>query len=264
MSIMGITGIAWKASAVVIVAAALALAGGCKCRPSAITGTQSGTLTTATATTKDAAKDIGKAADTITAHTQRIDTAAPDLSAETKPILASVDDLRTVQGKLDATSIALGDESKRCKQLAEDLGKANARIKDLEDANNGLLYRLLTFGAVAGLGLAVVAGIWLRSWNAAVVGIGVFAACVAGQWLLAYRAAIAITAVSIAALTIVWKLVKERFAAQQLVTTVEAAKGTIADWDAFKAIANSVQGTYTRRLVNQVQKAIGVKKATKS
>ena len=39
-------------------------------------------------------------------------------------------------------------------------------------------------------------------------------------------------------------------------------KAAIADWDGFKSIANSVQGTYTRRVVDQVQKALGKSKAT--
>ena len=250
-----------KAVAIAVaIAAALAL-GGCRCKTKA--GAVGGSLPAATQATKIAATEVKGAAGTIAAANTRIEAAAPALKSDTDTIAAGVERLNVVAGSLDATGATLATAAVQAKETEAKLAKAEAKIAELENEQSGLLNRLLTFGAVAGLGLAVVGGIWLRSWNAAAVGLGVFAACVAGQWLLAYRAAIAITAVSIAAVTIAWKLVKERYAATQLVTTVEAAKATIADWDGFKSIANSVQGTYTRRVVDQVQKALGRKsKAT--
>jgi hypothetical protein len=250
-----------KAVAIAVaIAAALAL-GGCSSKTKA--EAVGGSLPAATQATKNAASEVKGAAGTIAAATTRIEAAAPALKPDTDAIAAGVERLNVVAGSLETTGATLATATVQAKETEAKLAKAEAKIVALESEQSGLLNRLLTFGAVAGLGLAVVGGIWLRSWNAAAVGLGVFAACVAGQWLLAYRAAIAITAVSIAAITIAWKLVKERYAATQLVTTVEAAKATIADWDGFKSIANSVQGTYTRRVVDQVQKALGRKsKAT--
>ncbi|NBW18195.1 MAG: hypothetical protein EBR82_60495 [Caulobacteraceae bacterium] len=250
------------------VAAAIAIAagfllGGCKARQSVSPSTPSNNLPAAVTTTKDSAEKIGTAATTIATHTHRIEVAAPDLHADTQPILGSVDDLRAVQAQLATTSVSLADENKRCKQLAEDLGKANAKIADLESDRDGLLYRLLTLGAVAGLGLAVVGGVWLRSLNAVLTGLGIFAACVAGQWIIAYRAAIAITALVLVGLVLAWKLLKEHLTATQLVTTIEAGKGSIADWGTFASVANSIQNKYTRRVVDRVQKSLGIKKAAK-
>lgn len=253
---------------VVPVAAAIAIAagfllGGCKASRSGSPASPSTALPAAVTTTQESAAKIGTAATTIAHHTHRIEVAAPDLHADTQPILVSVDELRAVQAQLATTSVSLADENKRCKQLAEDLGKANATIADLQSAKDGLLHRLLTLGAVAGLGLAVVGGVWLRSTNAVVTGLGIFAACVAGQWIIAYRAVIAITGLVLVGLVLGWKLLKEHLTATQLVTTIEASKGTIADWGAFAAVANSIQNKYTRRVVDQVQKSLGIVKAGK-
>lgn len=249
------------------VAAAIAIAagfllGGCK-------GTRPGSLQSQPTTpnvsqvTQQAAVEVGQAASTISTHTHKIDAAAPDLHAATLPIHGAVEDLHATKAKLEAVTVQAKTADKRTEQLIADIRKADKRIAELEAEQTSLLNRLLTFGAIAGLGLAVIGGVWLKSFNAALTGLSVFAVCVAGQWILAYRAIIAIVALSLVAIVTGWKLVKERFAAQQLVTTIEGAKGTsaIADWDTFKTVANTIQGKYTKRLVDQVQRSIGVRKA---
>lgn len=213
--------------------------------------------------TQQAAVEVGQAASTISTHTHQIDAAAPNLAAATLPIHGAVEDLKGTQAKLEAVTVQAKTSDQRTTQLIADLRKADKRIAELESEQTSLLNRLLTFGAVIGLGLAVIGGVWLKSFNAAVTGLSVFAVCVAGQWIIAYRAVIAIVALSLVALVAGWKLIKERFAAQQLVTTIEGVKGTsaIGDWDTFRTVANTVQGKYTKRLVDQVQRTLGVRKA---
>jgi hypothetical protein len=245
------------------VAIALAVASACGCKGKAAASASGGGLPAATQATKAAAVEVRGAAATIDTANRRIEAAAPALSAETQTIATGVARLNSVAGTLEATGTGIAAGAEQLAKAEADLADARKRIADLEEAKDGLLSRLLTFGAVAGLGLAVVGGVWLRSVNAVVTGLGIFAACVAGQWIIAYRAAIAITGLVLVGLVLGWKLLKEHLAAQQLVTTIEAGKGTIADWQAFASVANSVQNKYTRRVVDQVQKSLGIKKAAK-
>ena len=244
------------------IAIALAVASACGCRGKAAASASGGGLPAATQATKAAAVEVRGAAATIDTANRRIEAAAPALSTETQTIATGVARLNSVAGSLETTGTGIAAGAEQLAKAEADLADARKRIAELEEAKDGMLHRLLTLGAVAGLGLAVVGGVWLRSINAVVTGLGIFAACVAGQWIIAYRAIIAITGLVLVGLVLGWKLLKEHLAAKQLVTTIEAGKGTIADWGAFAAVANSVQNQYTRRVVDQVQKSLGIKKGT--
>jgi hypothetical protein len=243
------------AAAVIAVAAGF---GGCKSRPQS--HGSSSALPAVSTTTAKAAKDVEQAASTIEQHATAIDAAAPELHADTKPILAEVARLNVTSADLQQASALAVTASKEQADLVEQVAAQAKRIEDLQNDKSSLLARLLAFGAVAGLGLAVVGGVWLRSVNAVLTGLGVFAVCVAGQWIMAYRAVIAIVGMSLVAVVAGWVIIRERKAASQIVTTVEAGKFAIKDWSAFKAVADSIQGKYAKALVNQVQRAIGSRK----
>jgi len=105
--------------------------------------------------------------------------------------------------------------------------------------------------SILGLTAAVVAGVWLRSWQGVVTGLGVFAACTAGMWLIQYRGPIAIGGLLVAGAYAAWCIIAERRASTQIVATVEAIKGATPD---FKSIANSIQTSkLTRRIVDKIK-----------
>ena len=249
------------------VAAAIAIAagfllGGCKaCRTgSALSpSTQQPPVST---TTAQAAAEVGKSANTIANHTTRIEAAAPDLHADTQPIIAAVGDLRKTAATLEVATIQAKTDDERVAALAAERDAAVKKASDLEDARNGLLSRLLTLSAVAGLALAVVSAVWLRSGQGLLTGLAVFGAAVAGQWILEYRVVIGLGTLGVAGAWAAWAMIRERKASTEVVKLVETVKPKF-EADSFKTIANAIQSQSTKAIVDKIQKAIGVKKAAK-
>jgi hypothetical protein len=180
-----------------------------------------------------------------------IQAAVPEVAPQTTQIAAGVDRLHAVEAQLRQMRDSLAAEAKLASGMAKDLAAANARIAQLEEKANGLLNTILIGASVAGLALAVVSGIWLRSWQGVVTGLGIFAACAAGMWIIQYRAYVAIGGLLIAGAYAAWCIIAERRASTQIVATVEAIKGATPD---FKSIANSIQTSkLTRRIVDKIK-----------
>lgn len=238
------------------VAIAIAVASACGCRAKAAASASGGGLPAATQATKQAAEEVRGAAGTIDTANRRIEAAAPALSAETQTIATGVARLNSVAGSLEATGTGIAAGAQQLAKAEADLADARKRIADLEEAKDGLLSRLLTLSAVAGLALAVVSAVWLRSGQGLLTGLAVFGAAVAGQWILEYRVVIGLSTLGVAGAWAAWSMIRERSAAKQVVATVEALKGYVPD---FKGIADSIQSRGTKRWVDSIQKAIGAK-----
>ena len=237
------------------VAAALALCcaaafiGGCRSNP--LRHAAPSSLPQAAETTGQAATVVREAANSIGEANAEIQAAVPEVAPQTSQIAAGVDRLRAVEESLRQTQATLAAEAKLSTGMAKDLAKANDRIRQLEDKANGLLNTILIGASIAGLALAVVSGIWLRSWQGVVTGLGIFAACAAGMWIIQYRAYVAICGLLVAGAYAAWCIITERKASTQIVATVEAVKGFAPD---FKTIANRIQTSKTtRRIVDRIK-----------
>lgn len=243
--------------AIVAVTVCLAIAG-CKCKPSA--SPNAGTnLPAAVSATKEAAQAVQAAATKIeTANTEV--AKVPELAAQAVTISTGVAELRTTSGTLEAASVAIGADAKKVAELQQKLTEAEKRVADLEANKNGLLAKLLAAAAIAGLGLAVVSLVWLRSAQGAITGVAVFGAAIAAQWILEYRVVIGLSALALAAAWIAYALVRERKAASEVVRLVETFKPRL-DADSFKTVANAIQSKATKKIVDTIQRAIGTKKA---
>ncbi len=238
-------------------AAALALClaavfiGGCRSNP--LRHAAPSSLPQAAETTGQAATVVREAANSIGEANAEIQAAVPEVAPQTDQIAAGVDRLRAVEAQLRQMKESLAAEAKLASGMAKDLAAANARIAQLEDKANGLLNTILIGASVAGLALAVVSGIWLRSWQGVVTGLGIFAACAAGMWIIQYRAYVAIGGLLVAGAYAAWCIITERRASTQIVATVEAIKGHAPD---FKAVANTIQTSQiTRRIVDRIKGA---------
>lgn len=251
-----------RATLWVAVAIALAVASACGCRGKAASSASGGGLPAATQATKHAAEEVRGAAATIDTANRRIEAAAPALSAETQTIATGVARLNTAAGTLEATGTGIAAGAQQLAKAEADLKDANKRIADLEDLKNGLLSRLLTLSAIAGLALAVVSGVWLRSGQGLLTGLAIFGAAVAGQWILEYRVVIGLSTLGLAGAWAAWSLIRERKASSQIVAMVETFKPKFES-DSFAAVANAIQSKSTKTIVDKIQKAIGVKKAAK-
>jgi hypothetical protein len=241
------------AAGAIVLAAGLS---GCKC-PKAVD--KAPKLTQAAETTKAAAVEIKTSAEAITQANALVAAKAPDLEPQTTAISAQVATLQATSGKLETTATEITAAATDSSAMAGELDAAHKKIAELEASQNGLLSRILTLGAVAGLGLAVVAGVWLRSASGVLTGLAIFGACVGGQWLLAYRAIIGISTLAIAGVWVVWTLRRERLATTQVVSLVEKFK-PVLDHDQFKQVADTIQSKATKRIVNAAQRVLGVKK----
>ena len=251
-----------RATLWIAVAIALAVASACGCRGKAAAAASGGGLPAATQATKQAAVEVRGAAATIDTANRRIEAAAPALSAETQTIATGVAKLNTVAGTLETTGTGIAAGAEQLAKAEADLADARKRIADLEDARNGLLSRLLTLSAVAGLALAVVSAVWLRSGQGLLTGLAVFGAAVAGQWILEYRVVIGLGTLGVAGAWAAWAMIRERKASTEVVKLVETVKPKF-EADSFKTIANAIQSQSTKAIVDKIQKAIGVKKAAK-
>jgi len=238
-----------SAAALALCLAAAFIASGCRSTPR--TAYAPTTLPQAAQTTGQAATTIREAANSIGEANAEIQASVPEVATQTDQIAAGVDRLRAVEESLRQTQTALAAEAKLSTGMAKDLAAANERIRQLEDKANGLLNTILIGASIAGLAAAVVAGVWLRSWQGVVTGLGVFAACTAGMWLIQYRGPIAIAGLTIAAGYAAWCIIAERKVSRDVVRTVEAIKGQVPD---FKAIANGIQTSkLTRRIVDKIK-----------
>lgn len=194
---------------------------------------------------------VREAANSIGEANAEIQAAVPEVATQTDQISAGVDRLRAVEESLRTTQAQLAAEAKAAKAMTADLAKANARIAQLEDRTNGILNNLLIGASVLALAAAVVAGVWLRSWQGVVAGLAVFAACTCGMWIIQYRGPIAITSLSLLAAYAAWCIITERKVSRDVVRTVEAIKGQVPD---FKTIANGIQTSrITRRIVDRIK-----------
>lgn len=224
---------------------------GSGCRHAQRTAYAPTSLPQAAETTGQAATVVREAANSIGEANAEIQAAVPEVAPQTTQIAAGVDRLHAVEQSLRQTQTALAAEAKLSTGMAKDLAKANDRIRQLEDKANGLLNTILIGASIAGLALAVVSGIWLRSWQGVVTGLGVFAACAAGMWIIQYRAYVAIGGLLVAGAYAAWCIITERKASTQIVATVEAIKSHAPD---FKTIANNIQTSkLTRRIVDRIK-----------
>lgn len=224
---------------------------GSGCRHAQRTAYAPTSLPQAAESTGQAATVVREAANSIGEANAEIQAAVPEVAKQTDQIASGVDRLRAVEETLGQTRTALTLESVKAKETAAALAKAQDRIRQLEDKANGLLNTILIGASIAGLALAVVSGVWLRSWQGVVTGLGVFAACAAGMWIIQYRAYVAIGGLLVAGAYAAWCIITERKASTQIVATVEAIKANTPD---FKAVANRIQTSkLTRRIVDKIK-----------
>ena len=239
----------YVAAALALCCAAAFIGSGCRSNP--LRHAAPSSLPQAAETTGQAATVVREAANSIGEANAEIQAAVPEVAPQTSQIAAGVDRLRAVEAQLRQMRDSLAAEAKLASGMAKDLAAANARIAQLEDKANGLLNTILIGSSIAGLALAVVSGIWLRSWQGVVTGLGIFAACAAGMWIIQYRAYVAICGLLVAGAYAAWCIIAERKASTQIVATVEAVKGFAPD---FKTIANRIQTSKTtRRIVDRIK-----------
>jgi hypothetical protein len=222
--------------------------GGCRAAPR--THPPASTLPQAAESTGTAAAAVSEAANSIGEANAEIQAAVPEVAAQTDQIAAGVEELRTVEEQLRANKVTIAAEAKAAKATADELVKAKSKIVQLEDRSNGILNNILIGGSVVGLALAVVSGVWLRSWKGIVTGLAIVAACAVGMWIIKYRAIIAIVGAICAAAYTTYCVIMERRALTQVVGTVEAVKGSDPD---FKVKANAKQDNRTRRIVDTIK-----------
>ena len=237
------------AAALALCLAAAFIGAGCRAKPLARPASVG--IPHASIETKAAANEVREAANQIGNANAEIAAAVPEVAAQTTEIGAGVDRLRAVETSLRATQTVLEAESRAVRAMAAELEKANARVTQLEDKSNGILNNILIGVSILGLAAAVVAGVWLRSWQGVVTGLAIFAACTAGMWLIKYRAIVAICGLAAAAAYAAWCIIAERQATTQIVKTVEAIKGHAPD---FKTVANKIQTSkITRTIVDRIK-----------
>lgn len=236
------------AAALALCLAAAFIGSGCRSNP--LRAAAPSSLPQAAETTGQAATVVREAANSIGEANAEIQAAVPEVAPQTSQIAAGVDRLLVVEAQLRQMKESLAAEAKLASGMAKDLAAANARIGQLEDKANGTLNNILIGFSILGLAAAVIAGVWLRSWQGVVTGLGVFAACTAGMWLIQYRGPIAIGSLTIVAAYAAWCIITERRVSTQLVGTVEAIKGFVPD---FKPTANAKQDKTTRRIVDRIK-----------
>ena len=237
------------AAALALCLAAAFIGAGCRSNP--LRHAAPSSLPQAAETTGQAATVVREAANSIGEANAEIQAAVPEVAPQTSQIAAGVDRLLVVEAQLRQMKESLAAEAKLASGMAKDLAAANDRIRQLEDKANGTLNNILIGVSILGLAAAVVAGVWLRSWQGVVTGLGVFAACTAGMWMIQYRGPIAIGGLLVAGAYAAWCIITERKASTQIVATVEAIKSHAPD---FKAVANRIQtSTTTRRIVDRIK-----------
>jgi hypothetical protein len=253
---LGYGTIFWVAFAVFVLAA-LSIIGGCGV-PRRAVGASASSLAGATIDAKQAEARLRGSTNQIEEANTEIAAAVPEVAKQTGEIAAAVEELRQVHATVLSLIDKLAKEEKSSAKINTELANANREIARLEDKANGTLNTLLIGASVAGLGLAVVCGVWLRSWQGVLTGLAIVAVCAAGMWILQYRAWIAIGGAIIAAGYAAWCIIAERKVATDVVRTVEAIKPFVPD---FKDKANAEQTKlWVRKHVDKI-KATFQKKA---
>jgi outer membrane murein-binding lipoprotein Lpp len=238
-----------KLSALVLAALAAVVIGGCRSQPLRTTPTTN--LPQAAESTGTAAAAVSEAANSIGEANAEIQAAVPDVAKQTDQIAAGVEELRTVEEQLRANKITIAAEAKAAKANADELFKAKSKIVQLEDRSNGILNNIMIGTSVAGMALAVVSGVWLRSWKGVVTGLAIVAVCAVGMWIIKYRAIIAIVGAICAAAYATYCIITERKVTTDLVRTVEVIKPSVPN---FKDQANAVQTrAWVRKRVDAIK-----------
>jgi len=224
--------------------------GGCSTPQRARTATASD-LAGATIDAKDAEQRLRQSTNQIEESNAEIAAAVPEVSQQTGEIAAAVAELRAVDAIVLGLIEKLGNEEKAVAKTNKALALANSEIARLEDKANGTLNTILIGATVAGLAIAVVCGVWLRSWQGVILGLSIVAACAAGMWIIKYRAWIAIGGAVVAACYAAYCIITERKVATDIVRTVEAIKTDVPN---FKDKANAVQAkAWVRKRVDAIK-----------
>lgn len=241
-----------------LVLVACGVIGGCGRSQRSIRGVTVSQLDAITIDAKDAEARLRAASNQIEESNAEIAAAVPEVSQQTGEIAAAVAELRTVDAIVLGLIDKLDSEEKAVAKTNKALALANAEIDRLEDKANSTLNTILIGVSIAGLAMAVVSGVWLRSWQGVLTGLSIFAACTGGMWLIKYRGWIAVGGLVIAAGYAVWCIIANRKIATDVVRTVEAIKPYVPD---FKDKANAEQTSlWVRKQVDKI-KATFTKKA---
>lgn len=233
--------------------------GGCGKNQRAIRGGTVSQLDGVTIDAKDAEARLRAAANQIQESTAEISAAVPEVKKQTDELAHALAEIRAADEVLLGLIGKLEKAEKEQASMAKDLTAAHREIERLEDKANGTLNTILIGVSIAGLGLAVVSGVWLRSWQGVLTGLSIFAACTGGMWLIKYRGWIAVGGLVIAAGYAVWCIIANRKIATDVVRTVEVIKPFVED---FKTKANQVQTSeWTRKQVDKIKSTFRKPKA---
>lgn len=205
----------------------------------------------ATIDAKQAEERLRAAANQIQESTAEIAAAVPEVKKQTDELAWALAEVRAADEVLLGLIGKLEKAEKQQATMSKDLAQANWEIERLQDKANGTLNTILIGVSIAGLAMAVVSGVWLRSWQGVLTGLGIFAACTSGMWLLKYRGWIAVGGCIIAAGYAVWCVIANRKIATDVVKTVEVIKDFVPD---FKPKANAVQTSkWVRAQVDKIK-----------
>lgn len=200
---------------------------------------------------KDAEARLRAAANQIQESTAEIAAAVPEVKQQTDELAHALAEVRAADEVLLGVIGKLGKAEKEQVRISKDLAEANYEIDRLNDKANGTLNTILIGVSIAGLAMAVVSGVWLRSWQGVLTGLAIFACCTGGMWLIKYRGWIAITGLVTAAGYAVWCIIANRKIATDVVRTVEFVKPFVPN---FKEKANEVQTSpWVRKQVDKIK-----------
>lgn len=253
----GFAALAWVAVGFLVLVAC-GVIGGCGRSQRAVRGVTVSQLDGITIDAKDAEARLRAAANQIQESTAEIAAAVPEVKQQTDELAHALAEIRAADDVLLGVIGKLAKAEKEQVRISKDLAEANYEIDRLNDKANGTLNTILIGVSIAGLAMAVVSGVWLRSWQGVLTGLAIFAACTGGMWLIKYRGWIAITGLVTAAGYAVWCVIANRKIATDVVRTVEAIKPYVPD---FKDKANAEQTSlWVRKQVDKI-KATFTKKA---
>jgi len=242
--------LAWVAVGFLVLVAC-GVIGGCGKSQRAIRGVSASQLDGVTIDAKDAEARLRAAANQIQESTAEIAAAVPEVKQQTDELAHALAEIRAADEVLLGVIEKLSKAEVEQGRMAKALVAANKEIDRLEDKANGTLNTILIGVSIAGLGLAVVSGVWLRSWQGVLTGLAIFAACTGGMWLIKYRGWIAVGGLVIAAGYAVWCIIANRKIATDVVRTVEAIKPFVPN---FKDKANAEQTSlWVRKQVDKIK-----------
>jgi len=182
-----------------------------------------------------------------------------DVAAKEAPIIAPrMQVIKESQNQIDSLASNIGKSSTATDKELLAIKKENESLKN----KNSQLYSkwLYTIIIAAGLFCTVSVALFLlghfKSLTFTVLSASVLLGAIALQFLLQYLIWIGLGVTIIVAGCVVYAVWKNKNALKQTVRTVEETKPLIADQEAFKAKANSVQNQSTRNIVSNIQKSI--------